>query len=139
MIVDANATESRGLQPLALTLHHNGEPVSVTAAFGIGGAIDIKAHGEDAIKLAAMLEAETLQRAGTITYTQARQRIRDRQASPVAHLALQQTEALNRVLAVLRELVSVVRLMDHPEQERWPTDAEVDDVLAKAERELGRH
>jgi hypothetical protein len=44
---------------------------------------------EDTVKAAATLEADTLQRAGQITLTQAKARIRDRQASPVAHLALQ--------------------------------------------------
>ena len=101
--------------------------------------MDAAATTDDTARQAAMLEAETLQRAGTITYTQARQRVRDRQASPVAHLALQQTEAANRLATALRELVSVVRLMGHPDEDRWPTDAEVDDALAKAERELGRH
>lgn len=41
---------------------------------------------DDPARLAATLEADTLQRAGHITYTQARARIRDRLASPVAHL-----------------------------------------------------
>ena len=50
---------------------------------------------------AATLEADALQRAGQITLTQAKARVRDRRASPVAHLALQQTEALNRALAVI--------------------------------------
>ena len=72
----------------------------------------------DTAKLAATLEAETMERAGQITYTQARARIRDGQASPVAHLALQQTEAANRLAAALRELHSVCVLMDHPDQMR---------------------
>ena len=94
---------------------------------------------EDATKLAATIEADALQRAGQITYSQALARIRDRVASPTAHLALQQTEAANRLAAALRELVAIVRSMGDPDESRWPTDAEVDEALAKAERELGRH
>ena len=94
---------------------------------------------DDATRLAATLEAETLQRAGQITLSQAKTRVRDRQASPVAHLALQQTDALNRALAALRELHSVVKLMEHPDEMRRPTDADVDAALLQAERELGRH
>lgn len=94
---------------------------------------------DDPIRLAATLEAETLQRAGQITLTQAKARIRDRQASPVAHLALQQTEALQRALAVLRELHSVCVLMDHPDQMQRPTEDEYQAAMAAAARELGRH
>lgn len=94
---------------------------------------------DDTARMAATLEAETLQRAGAITYSQARARIRDRQASPVAHLALQQTDALNQAMAALRELHSVVKLMDHPDEMKRPTDAEVDAALLQAERVLGRH
>lgn len=94
---------------------------------------------EGAIRAAATLEADVLQRAGQITFTQAKARIRDRQASPVAHLALQQTEALNRALTALRELHSVVKLMEHPDQMQRPTDEDVDAALLQAERELGRH
>ena len=97
------------------------------------------AAATDPNKLAATLEAETLQRAGQITFSQARQRIRDGQASPVAHLALQQTDALNRALAALRELHSVVKLMEHPDQMKRPTDSEIDAALLQAERVLGRH
>ena len=93
----------------------------------------------DPIKAAATLEADTLQRAGQITLTQAKARVRDRLASPVAHLALQQTDALNRALAALRELHSVVRLMEHADETKRPTDADVDAALLQAERELGRH
>jgi hypothetical protein len=90
-------------------------------------------------KLAATLEAETLERAGQITFSQARQRIRDGMASPVAHLALAQTEALHTALAALRELHAVVKLMEHPNEDKRPTDAEVDVALLQAERVLGRH
>ena len=93
----------------------------------------------DAAKLAATLEAETLQRAGQITLTQAKARIRDRQASPVAHLALQQTDALNRALAVLRELHSTCLLMDAEDQMRRPTEDEYQAAMSAAARELGRH
>lgn len=89
--------------------------------------------------LAATLEAETLQRAGQITLTQAKARIRDRQASPVAHLALQQTETLNRALAALRELHSVCLLMDAEDENQRPTEAEYQAAMAAASRELGRH
>ena len=98
-----------------------------------------EAAADDTARLAATLEADTLQRAGAITYSQARARIRDRQASPVAHLALQQTEALQRALSALRELHSVVALMNHPDESKWPTDAEVDAAMQQAQRELGRH
>ncbi len=94
---------------------------------------------DDPARLAATLEAETLERAGQITFSQARARIRDRQASPVAHLALQQTEALHQALAALRELHAVVKLMEHPDEDKRPTDAEVDVALLQAERVLGRH
>lgn len=93
----------------------------------------------DTTRLAAMLEAETLQRAGAITFTQARARIRDGQASPVAHLALQQTEAANRLAAALRELHSVCILMDHPEQDKRPTEAEYQAAMAGAAKALERH
>ena len=62
----------------------------------------------DPIKAAATLEADILQRAGQITLTQAKARVSDRQASPVAHMALQQTEALQQALSALRELDNVV-------------------------------
>ncbi len=90
-------------------------------------------------KLAATLEAETLERAGQITFSQARSRIRDGIASPVAHLALQQTEALHTALAALRELHAVVKLMEHPDEDKRPTDAEVDAALLQAERGRGPH
>lgn len=48
----------------------------------------------DPNKLAATLEAETLERAGQITFSQARQRIRDGHASPVAHLAPRKVEVV---------------------------------------------
>lgn len=94
---------------------------------------------EDPVRLAATLEAETLERAGAITFSQARQRIREGVASPVAHLALQQTEALQRALAALRELHSVCVLMDHPDQNQRPTEDEYQAAMAAAVRELGRH
>ena len=56
-----------------------------------------------------------------------------------AHLALQQTDALNRALAALRELHSVVKLMEHADETKRPTDSDVDAALLQAERELGRH
>ena len=94
---------------------------------------------EDTVKAAATLEADALQRAGQITLTQAKARVRDRRASPVAHLALQQTEALSRALAALRELHSVCVLMDHPDQDKRPTEDEYQAAMAAAARELGRH
>lgn len=94
---------------------------------------------DEAVRLAATIEADALQRAGQITLTQAKARVRDRVASPTAHLALQQTDALNRALAALRELHAVVKLMEHPDEMKRPTDAEVDAALLQAERELGRH
>lgn len=94
---------------------------------------------DDPARLAATLEAETLHRAGQYTLTQAKAHIRDRKASPVAHLALQQTDALNQALAALRELHAVVKLMEHPDEDKRPTDADVDAALAQAERVLGRH
>lgn len=90
-------------------------------------------------KLAATLEAETLERAGQITFSQARARIRDGMASPVAHLALAQTEALHTALAALRELHSVCVLMDHPDQDSRPTEDEYQSAMAGAARVLGRH
>lgn len=93
----------------------------------------------DPIKAAATLEADALQRAGQITLTQAKARVRDLVASPTAHLALQQTDALNRALAVLRELHSVCVLMDHPDQMQRPTEDEYQAAMAAAARELGRH
>lgn len=93
----------------------------------------------DPIKAAATLEADALQRAGQITLTQAKARVRDRLASPVAHLALQQTDALNRALAALRELHSVCVLMDHPDQMQRPTEDEYQAAMAAAAQLLGRH
>ena len=93
----------------------------------------------DPTKLAATLEAETMERAGVITFSQARAQIREGRASPVAHLALQQTEAANRLAAALRELHSVCLLMDHPDQMRRPTEDEYQAAMAGAARELGRH
>lgn len=97
------------------------------------------ATATDPNKLAATLEAETLQRAGQITFSQAKTRIRDRLASPVAHLALQQTDALNSALAALRELHSVCVLMDHPDQMQRPTEDEYQAAMAAAAQLLGRH
>ena len=97
------------------------------------------ATATDPNKLAATLEAETLERAGQITFSQARQRIRDGMASPVAHLALQQTDALNQALSALRELHSVCVLMDHPDQDSRPTEDEYQAAMAGAARVLGRH
>lgn len=97
------------------------------------------ATSTDPNKLAATLEAETLQRAGQITFSQAKTRIRDGQASPVAHLALQQTDALNRALAVLRELHSTCVLMDHPDQMQRPTEDEYQAAMAAAAQLLGRY
>ncbi len=94
---------------------------------------------DDPARLAATLEAETMHRAGQYTLTQAKAHIRDRRASPVAHLALQQTEALQQALAALRELHAVVKLMEHQDEDKRPTDAEVDVALLQAERVLGRH
>lgn len=68
-----------------------------------------------------------------------RARIRDGQASPIAHLALQQTDAANRLAAALRELYSVCVLMDHPEQDKRPTEAEYQAAMAGAAAALGRH
>lgn len=93
----------------------------------------------DPIKAAATLEADILQRAGQITLTQAKARVRDRQASPVAHMALQQTEALQQALSALRELHSVCVLMDHPDQDSRPTEEEYQVAMAGAARVLGRH
>lgn len=93
----------------------------------------------DPIKAAATLEADALQRAGQITLTQAKARVRDRLASPVAHLALQQTDALNSALAALRELHSVCVLMDHPDQMQRPTEDEYQAAMAAAAQLLGRH
>lgn len=94
---------------------------------------------DDTTRMAAILEAETLQRAGQITLTQAKARIRERQASPVAHLALQQTDALNQALAALRELHSVCVLMDHPDQDKRPTEDDYQAAMAGAAKALGRH
>ena len=93
----------------------------------------------DPNKLAATLEAETLERAGQITFTQARAQIREGRASPVAHLALQQTESANRLAAALRELHSVCLLMDHPDQDKRPTEVDYQAALRGAEVALGRH
>lgn len=94
---------------------------------------------DDTARLAAMLEADTLQRAGLITFTQAKRRISERQAGPVAHLALRQTEDANRLAAALRELHSVCLLMDHPDESRRPTEAEYQDAMAAAARALAEH
>jgi hypothetical protein len=93
----------------------------------------------DPIKAAATLEADSLHRAGQITLTQAKARVRDRQASPVAHLALAQTEALHQALAALRELHSTCILMDHPDEMKRPTEDEYQAAMAGAVRVLGRH
>lgn len=94
---------------------------------------------DDTARLAATIEAEALQRAGTITYTQARQRIRDRQASPVAHLALQQTEHANRLASALRELHSVCLAMDAEDEMKRPTEGEYQAAMAAAAAALARH
>lgn len=94
---------------------------------------------DDPARLAATLEAETMHRAGQYTLTQAKAHIRDRKASPVAHLALQQTEALQQALAALRELHSVCVLMDHPDQDSRPTEDEYQAAMAGAARVLVRH
>lgn len=94
---------------------------------------------DDTTRLAATLEADALQRAGQITLTQAKARIRDRQASPVAHLALQQTDALNRALAALRELHSVCLAMDAEDEMKRPTEAEYQAAMAAAAAALARH
>lgn len=99
----------------------------------------VQAEAADPTRLAVMLEAETMQRAGAITLTQAKAHIRVGKASPVAHLALQQTEAANRLAAALRELHSVCLLMDHPDQMKRPTEDEYQAALRGAELALGRH
>lgn len=93
----------------------------------------------DTTRAASLLEADTLQRSGQFTLTQAKAHVRDRRASPVAHLALQQTDALNRALAVLRELHSTCLLLDHQDQMQRPTEAEYQEAMSAAARELGRH
>lgn len=93
----------------------------------------------DRDKLAATIEADALLRAGHITLTQAKTRILDRKASPVAHLALRQTDDLNRALAVLRELHSTCVLMDHPDEMQRPTEDDYQAAMTAAARELGRH
>ena len=93
----------------------------------------------DSHKLAATLEAEAMERAGQITFSQARAQIREGRASPVAHLALQQTDAPNRALAVLCELHSTCLLMDAEDQMRRPTEDEYQAAMSAAARELGRH
>lgn len=94
---------------------------------------------DDTTRLAATLEAETLQRAGQYTLTQAKAHIRDRRASPVAHLALQLTERENRLAAALRELHACCVLMNNPDPARWPTDAEFQAAVEDAGRALDRH
>lgn len=98
-----------------------------------------EATTDDATRLAATLEADALHRAGQITLSQAKTRVRDRLASPVAHLALQQTDALHRALAALRELHSVCLCMDAEDEMQRPTEAEYQTAMAAAARELGRH
>lgn len=94
---------------------------------------------DDTTRQAALLEAETLQRAGQITLSQAKTRVRDRQASPVAHLALQQTEHANRLASALRELHSVCLAMDAEDEMRRPTEGEYQAAMAAAAAALGRH
>ncbi len=94
---------------------------------------------DDTARLAATLEAETLQRAGQITLTQAKARVRDRLASPVAHLALQQTEHANRLAAALRELHSICLAMDAEDEMKRPTEHEYQAAMAAAAAALARH
>lgn len=94
---------------------------------------------EDADRLAATIEADALQRAGQITLTQAKARVRDRLASPVAHLALQQTEQANRLASALRELHSICLAMDAEDEMKRPTEAEYQHAMAAAAAALARH
>lgn len=94
---------------------------------------------DDTARMAATLEAETLQRAGQITLTQAKARVRDRVASPTAHLALQQTEQANRLASALRELHSVCLAMDAEDEMKRPTEAEYQHAMAAAAAALARH
>ena len=93
----------------------------------------------DTLKQAATLEADTLMSAGQITLTQAKARVRDRLASPVAHLALQQTEHANRLASALRELHSVCIQMDAEDQMQRPTETEYQAAMAAAAAALARH
>jgi len=94
---------------------------------------------DEAVRLAATIEADALQRAGQITLTQAKARVRDRVASPTAHLALQQTEQANRLAAALRELHSVCLAMDAEDEMKRPTEHEYQAAMAAAAAALARH
>ena len=94
---------------------------------------------DEAVRLAATIEADALQRAGQITLTQAKARVRDRVASPTAHLALQQTEQANRLAAALRELHSVCLAMDAEDEMQRPTEHEYQAAMAAAAAALARH
>lgn len=91
---------------------------------------------DDTARQAAMLEADMLQRAGLITFSQAKRRISERQAGPVAVLALQLSQSADQARAALRELHRVCLLMDHPDQMQRPTEDEYQAAMAGAKRAL---
>ena len=90
----------------------------------------------EADRLAALLEAETLNRAGRMTLAQAKAHIRDAVPGPVAVLALQRTQAADTLRQALRELHRVCLGMDLEDVMQRPTEDEYQTAMAKAKAAL---
>jgi hypothetical protein len=86
----------------------------------------------DTARLAAILEAETLHRAGRMNLEQTRAHIKEAKPGPVAVLALQRTQAADRHRQALKELHRICVGMDHPDQMQRPTEDEYQTAMANA-------
>ena len=87
---------------------------------------------EELTRAAAILEADTLQRAGRITMSQAKSLIRDASPGPVAIFAMQRQQAADSLRSALLNLHRVCLQLDHPDQMQRPTESEYQAALAMA-------
>ena len=85
-------------------------------------------------EMALRIEADVRLRAGQITETQARGIVRAGKVDPLAAMVAQQSMQAHGMAAALRELHSVVKLMEHADETKRPTDSDVDAALLQAER-----
>lgn len=83
-------------------------------------------------RAAAILEADTLHRAGRITMAQAKDLIRDENPGPVAVFAMQRQVAADAMRTALQHLHRVCLQLDHQDQMQRPTEDEYQAALAQA-------